>query len=117
MESSMTDVTGSPKGRALPKATAKPRAPRSNPARSNSQAGDLSALQTAVNDASSRAAALWLSFLTFMAYLTMTMGAVTHEALLKQNAIKLPVLNVDLPLVAFFWIAPIFFLLFHFYLF
>ena len=52
-----------------------------------------------------------------MAYLTMTVGAVTHENLLKQTAIKLPVLNVELPLVAFFWIAPIFFLLFHFYLF
>jgi uncharacterized protein YjbI with pentapeptide repeats len=82
-----------------------------------SQSGGLSGLQSAVNDTSSRVAALWLSFLTFMAYLTMTVGAVTHEALLKQNPIKLPVLNVDLPLVGFFWIAPLFFLLFHFYLF
>jgi uncharacterized protein YjbI with pentapeptide repeats len=70
-----------------------------------------------VNDASSRAAALWLSFLTFMVYLTLTVGAVTHEALLKQTPIKLPVLNVELPVVGFFWIAPIFFILFHFYLF
>jgi uncharacterized protein YjbI with pentapeptide repeats len=82
-----------------------------------SQPGGLPGLQSAVNDTSSRAAALWLSFLTFMAYLTMTVGAVTHESLLRQTAIKLPVLNVDLPLVAFFWIAPLFFLLFHFYLF
>ena len=52
-----------------------------------------------------------------MAYLTMTVGAVTHEALLKQTSIKLPVLNVELPFVAFFWIAPLFFLLLHFYLF
>lgn len=77
----------------------------------------LKALQSAVNETSSRAAGLWLSFLTFMAYLTMTVGAVTHEALLRQTTIKLPVLNVDLPLVGFFWIAPLFFLLFHFYLF
>jgi uncharacterized protein YjbI with pentapeptide repeats len=47
----------------------------------------------------------------------MTVGAVTHEILLKQKPIKLPVLNVDLPLVGFFWIAPLFFLLFHLYLF
>jgi uncharacterized protein YjbI with pentapeptide repeats len=52
-----------------------------------------------------------------MAYLTMTVGAVTHEILLKQKPIVLPVLNVNLPLVGFFWIAPLFFLLFHFYLF
>jgi uncharacterized protein YjbI with pentapeptide repeats len=79
--------------------------------------GGLSGLQSAVNDTSSRTAALWLSFLTFMAYLTMTAGAVTHEDLLKQTAIKLPVMNVELPLVGFFCIAPLFFLLFHFYLF
>jgi hypothetical protein len=97
--------------RGVPKGPVKSRAPQPN------QLGSLSALQAAVNDASSRAAALWLSFLTFMAYLTMTVGAVTHEALLKQTAIKLPVLNVELPLVGFFWIAPLFFLLFHFYLF
>jgi uncharacterized protein YjbI with pentapeptide repeats len=98
-------------GRGIPKGTVDPHAPRSG------QTDDLSSLQGAVNDASSRAAALWLSFLTFMAYLTMTVGAVTHEALLEQSVIQLPVLNVQLPLVGFFWIAPLFFLLFHFYLF
>lgn len=77
----------------------------------------LIGLQSAINDASSRVAALWLSFLTFMAYLTMTVGAVTHESLLKQTPIRLPVFNVELPLVGFFWIAPLFFLLVHFYLF
>jgi uncharacterized protein YjbI with pentapeptide repeats len=78
---------------------------------------DASALMSAVNSASSGAAGLWLSFLTFMAYLTMTVGSVTHLDLLLAKPIKLPVLNVELPLVAFFWIAPLFFLLFHFYLF
>ncbi len=82
-----------------------------------SNATDLSSLLSAVNEASARASVLWLSFLTFMAYLTMTVGAVTHEDLLTQKAIRLPVLNVELPMVGFFWIAPIFFLLFHFYLF
>jgi hypothetical protein len=95
-------------GRGVPKGPANSRVPQ--PA----QASSLPGLQSAVNDSSSRTAALWLSFLTFMAYLTMTVGAVTHEALLEQKPIKLPVLNVDLPLVGFFWIAPLFFLLFHF---
>lgn len=78
---------------------------------------DISSLIASVNDAASRAATYWISFLTFMAYLTMTVGAVTHEMLLKASPIKLPLLNVELPLVGFFVIAPIFFLLFHFYLF
>jgi hypothetical protein len=107
----MTHVAGSPGGQGISKDAVKSHAPQPN------QAGDLSSLQSAVNDASSRAAALWLSFLTFMAYLTMTVGAVTHETLLKQKPIELPVLNVSLPLVGSFWIAPLFFLLFHFYLF
>ncbi|HML13381.1 MAG TPA: pentapeptide repeat-containing protein [Xanthobacteraceae bacterium] len=78
---------------------------------------DLSALQTSVNDASSRAGALWISFLTFAAYLTVTVGSVNHESLFLEKAIRLPVLGVDLPLVAFFAVAPFFFFLFHFYLF
>ena len=77
---------------------------------------DVTALRSAANDASSRVAGLWLSFLTFMAYLTLTVGSVSHVTLLRADPIKLPVLNVELPLVAFFWIAPFFFVLFHFYL-
>jgi uncharacterized protein YjbI with pentapeptide repeats len=107
----MADSVETSDDRSLRKRVRKPAAPKP------SQSGGLPGLQSAVNDTSSRAAALWLSFLTFMAYLTMTVGAVTHEALLRQTPIKLPVLNVELPLVGFFWIAPLFFLLFHFYLF
>jgi uncharacterized protein YjbI with pentapeptide repeats len=77
---------------------------------------DVTAMRSAANDASSRVAGLWLSFLTFTAYLTMTIGSVDHVTLLRASPIKLPVLNVELPLVAFFWIAPFFFVLFHFYL-
>jgi hypothetical protein len=97
-----------PRGRGTTKSRDESHAPRS------SRTCDLSSLQGAVNNASSGAAALWLSFLTFMAYLTMTVGAVSHEALLRQTGIQLPVLNVQLPLVGFFWIAPLFFLVFQF---
>ena len=78
---------------------------------------DVLAVQASVNDASSRVAGLWISFLTFAAYLSITVGSVTHEMMLKEMAIKLPVLSVELPVFAFFVIAPFFFLLFHFYLF
>jgi uncharacterized protein YjbI with pentapeptide repeats len=78
---------------------------------------DVMAVQASVNDASSRVTGLWISFLTFSAYLSITVGSVTHEMMLKELAIKLPVLSVELPVFAFFVIAPFFFLLFHFYLF
>jgi len=78
---------------------------------------DVLAVQASVNDASSRVAGLWISFLTFAAYLSITVGSVTHEMMLKELAIKLPILSVELPVFAFFVIAPFFFLLFHFYLF
>ena len=78
---------------------------------------DILALQSAVNDASSRTTALWVSFMTFAAYLIVAAGSVNHLALFQESTIKLPVLAAELPLVSFFAIAPIFLLLFHFYLF
>ncbi len=78
---------------------------------------DILALQSAVNDASSRTTALWVSFMTFAAYLIVATGSVNHLALFQETTIKLPVLAAELPLVAFFAIAPFFLLLFHFYLF
>jgi hypothetical protein len=81
-----------------------------------SNSAELNALEKAVNDASSRAGALWLSFITLATYLVITVGSVTHRNLLLETPLKMPILNVDLPLVGFFVIAPAFFLIFHFYL-
>ena len=78
---------------------------------------DIPELQKAVNEASSRTTALWVSFMTFAAYLIVAAGSVSHLALFQETAIKLPILAAELPLVAFFSIAPFFLLLFHFYLF
>ena len=39
---------------------------------------DILALQSAVNDASSRTTALWVSFMTFAAYLIVAAGSVNH---------------------------------------
>ena len=78
---------------------------------------DILALQSAVNDASSRTTALWVSFMTFAAYLIVAAGSVNHLALFQESTIKLPILAAELPLVAFFAIAPFFLILFHFYLF
>lgn len=59
---------------------------------------------------------LWITFLSFGTYLAIAVGAVTHRQLFLEEPVRLPLLNVDLPLVAFFVIAPILFLVFHTYL-
>ena len=48
-----------------------------------------------------------------MFYLAIAAGAVTHVDLLLENPVKLPFLNVELPLMAFFFLAPILFLIVH----
>ena len=44
----------------------------------------------------------------------MTVGATTHEQLLREAPISLPILNVGIPLFGFYWIAPALFVLLHF---
>src|SRR3954454_18624166 len=72
-------------------------------------------LLKAVNEASSRGFALWLSFLSVTAYLAIAIGTTTHLQLLVEGPVKLPLLGVDLPLFAFYSAAPPLFLLLHFY--
>jgi uncharacterized protein YjbI with pentapeptide repeats len=43
-------------------------------------------------------------------------GSVTHRNLFLNSAIKLPVLGVELPVTGYFLVAPIIYLIFHFYL-
>src|SRR5215208_4342610 len=80
-------------------------------------ATDLGALEKALNDAAGKASVLWTTFVTFELYLAIAFGSVTHRDLLLETPVKLPILNVDLPLVAFFVVAPVVFVIFHFYVF
>ena len=66
-------------------------------------------------DAASVGAALWLSYLFVFFYLFIAAAAVTHKDLLFENTIKLPFLNVDLPLLGFFWLGPALFIILHAY--
>ena len=58
---------------------------------------------------------IWLSYLFVLLYIGIAAGAVTHRDLLLENPVKLPFLGVDLPLVAFFFLAPILFIVSHAY--
>ena len=76
----------------------------------------LIALEKAVNDSAGRAGVLWTSFLTLGTYLLIATGSVTHRELFLNSAIKLPVLGVELPVTGYFLVAPMIYLIFHFYL-
>jgi hypothetical protein len=90
--------------------------PPAKKALSRPEPRDLAGLEKAVNDAAGKAGALWISFIVFATLLIITTGAVTHRHLLLEKALKLPGLGVDVPLISYFIFAPLFFVVFHFYL-
>jgi uncharacterized protein YjbI with pentapeptide repeats len=104
-----------------------PSAPNGRPARDGSEAApaalpkiaekadDLEAIKKAVDDAAAVGGGLWFSYLFVVFYLAVAAGAVTHADLFLENPVKLPFLNVELPLLAFFFLAPILFLIVHAY--
>ena len=79
------------------------------------KAKDLAALREAVVDAASVSAGLWLSYLFALFYFAVAAGAVMHRDLLLESPVKLPFLNVELPLKAFFILGPLVFLIVHAY--
>ena len=80
------------------------------------QGSDPNDVLKALSGATDLARTLWISFLTFGTYLVITVAGVNHKQLFLETPITLPLLNAQLPLVAFFWVAPILFLIFHLYL-
>jgi uncharacterized protein YjbI with pentapeptide repeats len=92
-----------------------PGAPTPNVPPIAAKADDLDAIKKAVDDAASVGGGLWLSYLFVLFYLAVAAGAVTHADLFLENSVKLPFLNVELPLLAFFFLAPILFLFVHAY--
>jgi hypothetical protein len=78
---------------------------------------DLGELQRAVNDTAGKTSVLWTTFITFELYLVIAFGSVKHRDLFLEAPIKLPLLNVDLPLVGFFVVATTVLVIFHFYVF
>jgi hypothetical protein len=79
------------------------------------KADDLEEIKKSVEDAAAVSGGLWLSYLFVLSYIAIAAGAVTHEDLLLVRAVKLPFLNVELPLKAFFALAPFVVLIIHAY--
>src|SRR6267142_1964251 len=76
---------------------------------------DVAALEKSVNDSAVRVSTIWVSFLVFALYLVIAAGTITHRQLFLEDPVKLPVLNIDLPLWGFFFLAPILFVILHAY--
>lgn len=66
---------------------------------------DITALECALNDSATRVSTSWVSYLIFALYLVTATGTATHRQLLLSEPLKLPVLNIDLPLFRFFVLA------------
>jgi hypothetical protein len=79
------------------------------------KAHDLDLVRKSVDDAASVSAGLWLSYLFALFYIGIATGGVTHADLLLENPVRLPFLNVELPFVAFFALAPVLFVVSHAY--
>jgi uncharacterized protein YjbI with pentapeptide repeats len=79
------------------------------------EANDLKAIKKAVEDAASVGTPLWLSYLFLLFYVALAASGVKHADLLLENPVELPFLNIKLPLIAFFVIAPILFVIVHAY--
>ncbi len=76
---------------------------------------DVAALEKSLNDSATRVSTIWVSFLIFSLYLLTAATTVTHRQLFLAEPVKLPVLNIDLPLWGFFFLAPFLFVIFHAY--
>jgi uncharacterized protein YjbI with pentapeptide repeats len=71
-------------------------------------------LLEAANSASQTVAALHVAFMAFVTYLGVIVWGTTHDDLLRISPVKLPILDVDLPLTAFYSFVPWMVVLLHF---
>src|ERR1700730_9206475 len=88
---------------------------KAEPSEFAAKATDLDALRNAVVDAAGVGYGLWFSYLFALLYFAIAAGAVTHRDLLLESPVKLPFLNVELLLKAFFILGPLVFLVVHAY--
>jgi hypothetical protein len=78
---------------------------------------EAEALAAALNHSAERLQTLWFTFLTVMLYLLVTVYSTTPRMLFLGELLKLPVVDIRLPIVGFYFLAPFLFVVFHFYLF
>lgn len=80
------------------------------------EGSELDALLTSVNDSARHVRGLYFTFLLFAFYVAVIVFSTTDEQLLKETGARLPLLNVELPLLGFYAVVPWLVLVFHFHL-
>jgi len=76
---------------------------------------DIGALERAVNDSANRVSGIWLTFVAFSAYVAAAASMITHRQIFLEEPIKLPTINIDVPLVASAILMPLLFVIYHVY--
>jgi uncharacterized protein YjbI with pentapeptide repeats len=76
---------------------------------------DVGALERSVNDSAGRVSTIWLSFVAFSAYAAAAASTTSHRQLLLEDPIKLPTINIDVPLVVAAILLPSLFVIYHVY--
>ena len=76
---------------------------------------EIQPIERAVNNSAVRLSAIWITYLVFGLYLAVAVGNITPRQLFVAKSFKLPVLNIELPLLGFFFLAPILFVIIHAY--
>ncbi len=66
-----------------------------------------------VNEASASARNSWLVFIALIAYFLISLASISHRDLLLDQAVKLPILGVEISLKVFFLFGPLVLLLMH----
>ncbi len=77
---------------------------------------NLDALLDSLNGSAERFQTLWFSFLGLTLYLAIAALATPHRNLLLGEPQTLPIVNIKVELLPFYVIAPLLYLVFHFYL-
>jgi uncharacterized protein YjbI with pentapeptide repeats len=111
----MADALTEPKAAASGELPTPEAEPSLTPPTLAAKADHLETIRAAVVDASGISTGLWLSYVFVLFYLLVAVGGVTHRDLFFESPVKLPFLNVDLPLKGFFWLGPALFLIVHAY--
>ena len=76
---------------------------------------DLDALLGALNRSAERLQTLWFTFLGITIYFAVAALTTTHRMLLLNEEMSLPVVNMKVKLLPFYVIAPLFYVIIHFY--
>ena len=76
---------------------------------------DAEGLEKSLSDSATRVSTIWITYLLFGLYLLVTAGTASDKQLLLADPVKLPALGTDVPLVSFFLLSPVFFVLLQIY--